>query len=461
MRLQKNSSTILLFIFLTIMSYCSNPVEIAEKETKPVIISNAVTSGMVNEPYIYSVEAAGYPAPSFTLINSPSGMEIENTTGKISWIPSSNSDFTVPVTVKATNKLGSSILTFVIRIAGLQIEGWETSLFSMENMEQSNIDQFLSRRQNGYYPKIHSIIIIKNGKLVLEEYFKGIPYHWPYTYGQEIQFKRSTLHHNASITKSFISILIGIAKEEGFISNLNEKPFDFFPEYDSYLNWNDLKSKITLEDLLSMTAGFQWQEDGESFFSLIYPTDDWIKSSFDLSVIHTPGTYWDYFSPGPDILGAVISKASGIQLSQFAKQYLFDPMGITDVSWHITPTGRAFGGGCHRMKPIDMAKIGYLIINNGNWHGKQILSPSWISESTTEHNIDYGYLWWKFDIKRDNSWIESTVAAGFGGQRIYIIPDLDLVVVFTAGYYDTDEAVLGGRHTHEIIENYIVPSVMN
>ena len=136
-------------------------------------------------------------------------------------------------------------------------------------------------------------------------------------------------------------------------------------------------------------------------------------------------------------------------------------MGITDVEWYITPNGRAFGGGCHRMRPVDMAKIGYLILNDGNWQGQQIINPSWIAESTLEHNVNYGYLWWKFDIERDNSWIQSTVAAGFGGQRIYIIPQLDMVVVFTASYYNAGEENLGGLHTHEIIEKYIVPSIMN
>lgn len=218
---------------------------------------------------------------------------------------------------------------------------------------------------------------------------------------------------------------------------------------------------MNLEHLLTMTAGFNWQEDGDSFFSLIYPTNDWIKSTLDLPVVHTPGHYWHYFSSGPDVLGAVIYKASGLHLSQFAKQFLFDLMGITDIEWYITPTGTAFGGGCHKMKPIDMAKIGYLILNNGKWQDQQIISPSWIAESTLERNANYGYLWWKFDIKNDNSWIKSTVAAGFGGQRIYIIPELDMVVVFAAGYYDAGEEELGGSHTHEIIEKYIVPSIMN
>jgi CubicO group peptidase (beta-lactamase class C family) len=205
------------------------------------------------------------------------------------------------------------------------------------------------------------------------------------------------------VTKSFIFILAGIALDNNFITSLNEKLFDFFPEYELYLNWNELKNQITLKHLITMTAGFDWQEDGESFFSLIYPTSDWIKSTLDLPVVHTPGSYWDYFSPGPDVLGAVISKACGLPLSEFARQYLFNPMSITDVEWYITPTGRAFGGGCHRMRPIDMTKIGYLILNDGNWQGQQIISPGWIAESTLERNANYGYLCWIFDIKRDNS----------------------------------------------------------
>jgi len=464
-RTQTKTQTILLIIVLLLMSYCSNPIEVPVevpiRETKPEIISKPVTYGSVNQQYSYDVNTTGNSSAAYTLTTSPPGMTIDPSTGMILWIPSANNDFKVGVTVKATNEFGSSSQTFYIRVGGLQIEGWETSIFPIVNMEQAKIDSFLTLRENGSYPKIHSVIVIKDGKLVLEEYFRGIPYHWPFHYGQEIQFQRSMLHHNASATKSFISILMGIALENNFIVSLNEAPFDYFPEYESYLNWNDLKSQITLEHLITMTAGFDWQEDGESFFSLIYPTSDWIKSTLDLPVNHTPGNYWDYFSPGPDVLGTVISKASGLHLSEFARQYLFDPMGITDAEWYITPTRRAFGGGCHRMRPIDMAKIGFLILNNGSWQGQQIISPSWIAESTLERNEDYGYLWWKFDIRSDNSLIKSTVAAGFGGQRIYIIPQLDAVIVFTAGYYNAGEEYLGGLHTHEIITEYIVPSIIN
>jgi hypothetical protein len=180
---RKKIRGISLIIVSLLMSYCSNPVGIAVKETKPEITSTPVTRGIVNEQFIFDVNATGNPAPTYTLTISPSGMIIDNITGNISWIPSTSSDFTVPVTVKVTNKLGTSSQTFVIRIGGLQIEGWETSIFSMVNIEQAKIDSLLTLRQNGSYPKIHSIIVIKNGKLILEEYFRGIPYHWPFYYG--------------------------------------------------------------------------------------------------------------------------------------------------------------------------------------------------------------------------------------------------------------------------------------
>ena len=101
------------------------------------------------------------------------------------------------------------------------------------------------------------------------------------------------------------------------------------------------------------------------------------------------------------------------------------------------------------------------MLNNGVWQGQQIIPRRWIIESTAEYNPGYGYLWWKFLIQCGDSWIESTVAAGAGGQRIYIIPDLEMVVVFTAGYYDPDNEVLGGQHTHEIVEDYLVPAILS
>lgn len=428
------------------------------QDLEPSITSTPIYEASVGNIYFYNVGATGNPNPTFTLLTSPAGMILDTTTNIISWTPTNFSDFKVEVTIQAQNRAGSDLQTFYIRVGGLQIEGWETSTFSAENMNQSKIDDLLSLKQAGSYAKIHSILVIKNGKLVLEEYFYGKTREWPSGPGQNIQFNRHTLHHQASITKSVVSILMGIALENNIINNLSEQPFDFFPQYSSYENWNNLKNKMTLKDLITMTAGFEWGEDGESFFSLIFPTNDWIKSSLDLPVIYLPGEHWDYFSPGPDILGAVISEASGMELSLFANQHLFNPLGITETEWYITPTGRAFGGGCHKMKPIDMAKIGFMILNGGQWQGQQIVSQSWIDESTMELNPDYGYLWWLFPVQWNHTNMESIVAAGAGGQRIYSIHDLDMVVVFTAGYYDS---TLGGQYTHEIVQDYIVPSVLS
>lgn len=431
---------------------------IGVQDLKPSITSTPLFEASVGNMYHYDIDAIGNPVPTFTLLTSPSGMILDTTTGIISWTPTDLSDFKVEVTIQAQNRAGSDLQTFYIRVGGLQIDGWETSTFSAENMDQSKIDELLTHKQIGSYAKIHSILVIKNGKLVLEEYFYGLTREWPFGPGQYIQFERSTLHHQASITKSIVSILMGIALENSIIDSLGEQPFDFFPQYPSYENWNNLKSQMNLKDLITMTGGFEWGEDGDSFFSLIFPTNDWIKSSLDLPVIFTPGQHWDYFSPGPDILGAVISEASGMELSQFAQQNLFNLLGITETEWYITPTGRAFGGGCHKMKPIDMAKIGFMILNGGKWRGQQIVSQSWIDESTMEINADYGYLWWLFPVQWNSTNMKAIVAAGAGGQRIYSIPDLDIVVVFTAGYYDS---TLGGQYTHEIVQDYIVPSIMD
>ena len=446
-------------MLIAFFRYCSDPVAVDATKSKPVITSTPVVTGIVDEQYVYNVNATGFPKPTYSIVAPPAGMTINAQTGVISWIPSGSSDFKVTVRVKATNELGTDIQTYDIRIAGLQVDGWETGIFSMVNMKKANIDSVLFLRQNGCYPYIHSIIIIKNSKLVLEEYFRGIPLYWPFDFRSEIQFTRSMTHHNASVTKSIVSILMGIALENDYIASLEESPFDFFPEYDSYHNWSEIKNQMTLRHLISMTTGFEWYGDQGSFFPLIFLTDDWVKSFLDLPVVHIPGTYWQYVTPSPDILGAVISRTSGLALSEFAKQYLLDPLDITDVEWYTTPGGRAFGGGCHRMRPLDMAKIGYLLLNNGVWKDQQILSPEWIAESTLERHPNYAYLWWKLSMKIDNDFIEITYAAGHGGQRIFIVPELDMVVVFTSGYYDDNQ--LGATHTYEILKRYIVPSVFH
>jgi CubicO group peptidase (beta-lactamase class C family) len=147
-----------------------------------------------------------------------------------------------------------------------------------------------------------------------------------------------------------------------------------------------------------------------------------------------------------------------MSLPDFAQQYLYDPLGISDVEWYMTPGGRAFGGGCQKLRPIDMAKIGLMTQNRGRWRDVQVVSANWISESTAERNPQYGYLWWRWRYVRQGVVYNAIVAAGAGGQRILTIPELRLVVVTTGGYY-FDAEPEGYQHVHDLIQNYIIEAI--
>lgn len=446
---------IFLLSLILLISCSKNPVE---PSAEPLISSVPIFSAQVDSQYSYRVEAPGSPIYSLTV--SPENMTINSRSGLIQWTPTSTSEFTNKVVVKTQNDSGSDLQTFYICVSGLEIEGWTTSNLSSENIHPGVINRLLSLRLSGSWPRIHSIVIVKNGKLVLEEYYNGRTYNWPFDLGDVISFNRNTLHQQCCVTKSIISILTGIALEHNLIDSLSESVFDYFPQYSPFQNWDTLKSKITLEHLITMTAGFTYQDYDGNFWIEIYPSKDWLREVLDLRVSYVPGNHWAYFSSSTDLLSAVIGEAAGLNLATFAKQYLFDPLEISEVEWYLTPTGRPWGGGCQKLRPIDMAKIGYMMINAGQWKGQQIISQDWIDESTLERNPRYGYSWWRIPFYSNGVMYKAIVASGAGGQRICLFPELQLVIVTTGGYYYEYEEE-GEQHFYEIINEIVRAATAN
>ncbi len=283
--------------------------------------------------------------------------------------------------------------------------------------------------------KIRSVIIIKNGRLILESYVH------PYN--------RSVTHDIKSVSKSVISALLGIALKEKIIENVNQKVTDFLPEYFP-AEADSLKKEITLAHLLSMSSGLDLDENGP-IMSGIMAEDDLIKATFNRAMITKPGKNFKYCTLLTHTLSLVLTKSCEMGLLEFGNKYLFGLLGIKQIHWEKGPHGYYFGGDKLWLTPQAMAKFGYLYLNKGNWENNQIVPEEWVRESTKDYFEEfsdsiysgYGYSWW---LKEE----ESYHARGFGGQIISIYPNLDMVVVFTGADNSAWE---------KITSDYIIPAV--
>jgi len=335
-------------------------------------------------------------------------------------------------------------------------EDWEISSLKDEGIDPEKINELMNNILDGNIQDIHSVLIVKNGKLVLEEYFYG--------------YAHQKTHRMASVSKSITSILIGIAKDQEIIPNMDRKIYDFFPSYRD-ISRDDSKNAIRLKHVLTMTAGMDWNDwdypdtDPRSTSQAMIRSDDWIKFILEREMVDTPGKNFVYSNGLTMLLGEVLRNATGVYADKFAEEYLFDPLGISDFSWQKLPDGTIITAWGLKLRPRDMAKIGYMMLKDGKWKDKQIVSSSWVRESTkaqVEGDIllgsGYGYQWWCGRTFINNKTIETFYAAGKGGQYIFVCPALDLVTVFTCTPGDRS---MGELRPQIIMVNDIIPAVLS
>jgi CubicO group peptidase (beta-lactamase class C family) len=343
-------------------------------------------------------------------------------------------------------------------------DGWQIVSLGDVGIDEQIVRKAIDRIHDDTYQNIHSVLIVKDGKLVLEEYFGG--YRWDYDgdqyRGEFTDFGVNTTHNLASVTKSFTSALIGIAIDHGFIQDVDEKVMPFFPEY-AHLS-DESKDKITLEHLLTMSSGLEWNEmelpygDTNNDLVQLFIVSDPIEYILAKPVVDEPGTQWYYNGGNTNILGEVIRKATGLRMDDFAEEHLFAPLGITEYEWdHINPD-MIHASGNLQLRPRDMAKFGYLFLNGGVWQGERIISQEWVEESTKERvrsawGNGYGYQWWMKTYHVNSTSVDSFFASGWGGQEIIVFPSLDMVVVFTGGNYVEPSPI------DDIVSQYILPAV--
>jgi CubicO group peptidase (beta-lactamase class C family) len=341
-------------------------------------------------------------------------------------------------------------------------DGWVTSSRVAEGLDADKIAEMLEKVRNSDYGSVHSILIVKRGKLAVEEYFSGYEYALEAAddRGPIVEFGPDTLHDQASVSKSIISALIGIAIDQGFISGVSEKLFAFFPEY-SYL-MDDIKAEITLEHLLTMSSGLEWKQSGsDSDTARLFYVDNPIEYILKKPVESMPGTQFSYQQANPILLGEIIKKVTELRVDNFAERHLFAPLGVTQCEWRSLSRDVIYTAGDARLRPRDMAKFGYLFLQNGNWYGKRVISEEWVQESTIHRRMGgnglmYGYLWWISPFSESGF-----LAMGRGGQGVFVFPDVDLVAVFTGGSYARIESANETYAPISLTQDYILPSIVD
>lgn len=299
---------------------------------------------------------------------------------------------------------------------------------------------------------VDSVLIFQGGKLVLEEYF----------YGYDID----TPHQMRSATKSVVSAVVGAAVANGDVTL--DEPVLSTLGYADIANPDPRKSAITLRHLLTLQSGLDcndYSANSPGGENKLYNTSDWIRVMVDLKVVEDPGTVGHYCTGATFLAGRVVEKATGRSLPDYAQEHLFGPLGIrrTDWTWNhdLTNADKTFG--MMAMRPRDMLKFGMLYANEGRWGEKQVLPAAWVKASlsslSTVENTAYGYLWWRMWLRVETPdgprRVYMSAAQGNGGQKIYLVPELDLIAVFTGSRYNT-----GAAPPNKIMASVVLPALI-
>lgn len=324
-------------------------------------------------------------------------------------------------------------------------DGLEVGSIEKSDLSKELLAEMTKKIVDGTYPNVHSVLIIKDGKLVFEEYF--------------YEYKKDTLQELRSATKSFFSALTGIAIEKGLIKSKDEKVLSYFPEY-NFNNNSDSKRQITVENLLTQQSGLDCDisnPKSEGNETTMSNTDDWVKFTLDLPMSDTPGGKGMYCSGNPIILGRIIEKQVKETLPEFAVNTLFKPLEITKFKWNFKPDKSSSETFCQLyLRPRDMAKFGLLYLNKGKWNGQQVIPVDFVQQSLSKHSVvqgvDYGYLWWIKKLDADGVKYSGKAAQGNGGQKIYVWEEQNMVTVITGGNYNSQSP------SDELIRKYILPA---
>jgi len=350
-------------------------------------------------------------------------------------------------------------------------------------MDPEPLQKVVQEIRKGRYGEIHSLLVYQDGTLVVEEYFPGHDYDWAGEdfHGPWVAWDASQRHNVHSVGKSITSACVGIAVEQGLIANVQDPILKYLPEYEVLINGG--KEEITIEHLLTMTSGLAWDEWGTSYaseendvISLWLGCQDPVVCILEKPLLHEPGTYFTYSGGNLVLLGEIVENASGMDIEAFSWKYLFGPLRINYPPWSWITEDVVYAGGDQLLTSREMLKFGILYLKDGEWDGQRILPEGWVKSSanpspgpdnqwwnsflktvppgdSTWGRRGYGYTWWTHELRVSGKQISVYFALGFGGQRIYVIPELDSVIVFTSGNYTTGDA------TFNILQDFVIPAM--
>ena len=332
----------------------------------------------------------------------------------------------------------------------LQNSGWPISSESIDKIKIRELNRQIAINK---FKSITSIIVIKDGKLLLEEYFNNA--------------NRNSLHDTRSVGKSFASALTGIAIKDKYLKSETQKLNEFYSLND-FKNPSAIKENISIKNLLTMSAAFDGSDMNESSLGHeenMYPTENWVKFTLDLPLDSAKmnGKQWDYFTAGVVLLGDILNKSVPNGLEKYAHKKLFMPLAIKNYKWQYTPQKVANTAGGLEMNALDFAKFGQLYKNNGVWNKQQILSKDWVAKSLShqiqipesEHEF-YGYLFWNKTYSVNSKQYETYYSSGNGGNKIFIFKDQPLIIVITSTAYNTP---YGHSQVDKIMQNYLLPAL--
>jgi CubicO group peptidase (beta-lactamase class C family) len=314
----------------------------------------------------------------------------------------------------------------------------------------------------GDFKQITSVVVSQHGKLIYEHYFD--------------KDGAAGLRNTRSVTKTVAGMLVGLAVDRKLL-RADTPVLPYFPELRPLAYPDARKDKITVEDFLTMSSLLECDDDNQisrGNEERMYLIEDWSRFAAELPIRGFPewqprpekspyGRAWSYCTAGVTLLGPLLERVSGQSVPEFAAAHLFKPLGIEQVKWQFQPKGPAMTGGGLQLRSVDLAKLGQLYLQGGQWEGKQIISPEWVRRSITPHahardDFDYGYLWWLQKIKIDGRVVPTYSMAGSGGNKVFVLPDQDAVVVIT-----TTNFQVRGAHplTEKLLTTLILPKLLH
>lgn len=330
-----------------------------------------------------------------------------------------------------------------------QAAAWPTDKWSTSAPDKQGVDAGMlsnaDKRIKANYPNVYSLLVVRHGYLIYEKYYQGM--------------NRNSANPVYSVTKSVISALTGIAIREKLFQNVDQKVSEFLPDY--FANADDARKKdITIKDVLTMSGGL---EPIDSNYSAYFSSGDWLAYALGKPMTDQPGEKFAYNTGLTHFLSGVITKTSKMTTMDFAEKFLFSKIGLSVKTWDADQNGINGGGSGLMIRPVDMARFGYLYLKKGLWDGNQVIPQDWIAESTEKQisvspGVDYGYLFWIETMKDTvhGKDYDTYRADGAGGQKIVVIPGLDMVVVVTANYQSSS---IDKSDTQAIITDYVLPAV--